>query len=71
MKQPSNRLSVFVDLEDLGEKWIDITCDSGDGGFCNVGIGRGKTRKAAYKAAAKRLRKLASTADIMADKVED
>ena len=61
MKQPKNELEIFFDEEEV-LMGIDIIGENGCG-FCNVGIGCGKTEKSAYKAAARRLYKLATIAN--------
>ena len=58
MRQPSHTFDVFSE-EDNNCKmtyWLDIVSE--DGGFCNVGIGKGRTKLAAIKAAINRMGKL-------------
>jgi len=60
MKQPVNELVVF---RDDGSTWIDVECGANEGGFCNVGISEARSESAAWRKAARRLRKLADEAE--------
>lgn len=60
MKQPENYLEFFTDDGDL---WIDVMCGGDDGGYCQVGIGRGRHRETALRMAIKRLKRLTNDAE--------
>jgi|21_taG_2_1085346.scaffolds.fasta_scaffold21714_3 hypothetical protein len=55
-EQPENGINT---LSDDGAVWVDITCGSPYGGMCNVGLASAKTKGAALRRAARRLREMA------------
>ena len=58
MKQPKAELQVCDDL--YGDFWIDVVSDCSEHALVSVGLGRSK--QAAWKAAARKLQKLADEA---------
>lgn len=54
--QPDNEIKV---INYDGYAWVDVTCGSLYGGFCNVGVASARSNAAALRRAVKRLRKLA------------
>jgi len=58
-KQPEQPESGINTFTDDGLVWVDITCGASHGGMCNAGVASAKTKVAALRRAAKRLRKMA------------
>ena len=66
MKQPDNEIHLGFSRNTF---YADIRCDKESWGpVLTTAVGKGKTRKSALKAAARRLRKLANQAERMAEK---
>jgi hypothetical protein len=67
MKQPDKPRVAIIDWDDHYHTWIS---GNDEGGPSSVTISMGRTRKTALRAAARRLRSLASECDRMAERGE-
>lgn len=56
-EQPKNDIEIH---DEDGLVWVDVTCGAYHGGMCGVGLASGRSKGAALRRAAKRLREIAN-----------